>query len=174
MNLKTLIIVFIFAVIIFFILFIIGIANKLVFYNDRIKDKFSSMKDLIDKRVDIINSIILFLEVNCPHEDNIIKKLKDIVNSIKDVDDINELLSLVYKSRGIIDNAFNLESAYIVLSDNMEYSNLKSEIKDNDDRLVFSASTYNESVDNYNSYRNNKFVNFISIVLKFGDYNKYE
>lgn len=174
MNTKIVTMILFFGIILFAVLFILNFVNRLLFYKNKVQDKFSSIKVLIDERIEIIKKIVEFLKVNCPHEDNIIRQLENQITNFQNTEDINELLNEIYKSRPILKNATNLESTYLFLQNKDEYQEFKKSIQTNDGKIAFSASVYNEVVDNYNTFRKTKFISTLSKILKFPEFFHYE
>lgn len=174
MNTIEITIILIFGLIAFILLFILNFINRLIFYKNKIIDKFKSIKTLIEERVKIIDNIKEHLEKNCPHEDNIIKDLSNLTTSFKNTDNINELIDLINKSKKILDTSTTLEGTYNKLENDKEYQEFKNIIKDNDDKIEYSASVYNETLDEYNNYKNNKYISILNKLLKIPDYNYYK
>ena len=174
MNTIEITIILIFGLIVFIILFIISFINRLLFYKNKVIDKFKSIKDQIKERIKIIDTIKKKKKKNCPHEDNIIKDLSNLTTSFKNTDNINELIDLINKSKKILDSSTTLETTYNKLKNDKEYQEFKNTIKDNDDKIEYSASIYNETLDEYNNYKNNKYISILSKLLKFPDYNYYK
>lgn len=174
MDVPTITIIILFGVIIYMVLFCLNFVNRLMFYKNRVIDKFSSIKNLINERAEIMSQVCEYLKVNCPHEDNIIKKLDELTIGLKSDNNINDLLTLLKKSREVLKNATNLEGTYIFLNNKEEYQNFKQLIKDNDGKIEFASSVYNEEVDNYSDFKSNKYILILSKLFKFPDYDHYE
>lgn len=174
MNTTVITIIILFGLIIFIALFILSFATRLSFYKNKVIEKFSNVKEKINERVEIISNVCTYLKVNCPHEDNIIRELTNLIDSFKTTTNINELLSLIYKSRKVLEKATNLESTYIILQNKKEYLDFKQSIKDNDGKLEFASSVYNEEVEKYNKFKESKYISILSKVLKYPDYDLYK
>lgn len=174
MDITGITIIILFGLIIFGILFVFNFVNRLFFYKNKIIDKFSSVGVLIDERAKIIDKVCEYLKVNCPHEDNLIRQLNSLVVNFENTTDINELLLLIDKSKSVLESSTNLESTYINLQNKKEYLDFKNIIKDNDGRIEFAMSVYNDAVDNYNKFRENKYISILSKLLKFPNYNYYK
>lgn len=174
MSTTVITIIIIFGLIVFGLLFILNFVNRLEFYKKKVIQKFESVKSIINERIEIIDKVNMYLKVNCPHEDNLIKELNNLTTSFRNTDDINELLSLINKSRNILKSATTLESTYIILQNKKEYFDFRDMIKDNDAKIEFAASVYNEEVENYNKFRENKYISILSKMFKFPDYNYYK
>lgn len=174
MNTTSITIIILFGLFIFISLFILSFLTRLTFHKNKVIEKFSSVKDTINKRAEIINDICAYLKANCPHEDNIIRELINITKIFKTNKEINELINTIYKSRTILEKATNLESTYIILQNKKEYLEFKNIIKDNDGKLEFSASVYNEEVQNYQKFKENKYISILSKIFKYPDYDLYK
>ena len=173
-NYIDITIVLIFGLIVFLVLFIFSFVNRLEFYKHKVIDKFSGIKIMIEERVEIIDTLYKYIRDNCPHEDNLIRELENLTTSFRNTDKINELLVLISKSRDILHDATKLDNTYDYLKDSKEYLGFKNMIKDNDGKLLFASSVYNEKVSDYNNFKNNKYISILSKIFRFPSYNYYE
>ena len=174
MNIPTIIIIAIFTVIAILGLIVLTIVNKLTFYKKRILDKFNAVNDILNGRIEIITALIEILSKANYHEDNLLKELSLVSEEINKENAVNNLLLLISKSDNILKKALTLDKIYQELSSNKEYQNLVESFKNNQYKLMYAIEVYNEEVEVYNNYRQNKFIDLVRTIFKFKEYNYYE
>lgn len=174
MNLASIVIIVIFLILIVLGILIIGIYNKLTFYKNRVLNKFEAISKCLKDRTDIIQKIIDIINNNSLHEDSLILELNKLVTKINEENIVNNLLLLINESDDILKKALSLDKIYDVLKSNKEYMSLMDKFKDNQYKIMYAIEIYNEEVEVYNNYKQNKFINIISKIFKFVDYNYYK
>lgn len=174
MNLASIVIIIIFLILIVLGILIIGVYNKLTFYKNRVFDKFKAINSCLNDRVDIINKIIDIINDNSLHEDSLIIDLNKLVTRINEENIVNNLLVLIDESDDILKKALSLDKIYDILKSNNEYMGLVDKFKDNQYKIMYAIEIYNEEVEVYNNYKQNKVINIISKIFKFVDYNYYK
>ncbi len=167
-----LVIIILFSIIMILGIMVISIYNKLIFYRDRVLDKFKEVDKLLCNRVSYIDSIIEIINSNKLHEDGIIRDLNKLKSSIDKEIDINARMLLVKDD--IIDTALSLDNVYKKLENDKSFNEVKEEYDNNKGLIDYAIDIYNEEVLDYNNYKDKSINNKIFNWFKFYTYNFYK
>lgn len=167
---SYIIIILIFALILLLSLIVLYFINQILRYKMIIDNSFISIKKNIDELNSLTNDILEFLNNNLEHEKSYYKRLnkaKEKIITIKNnKDGINEL-KLIEKE---VLSFINLENTYKYLSKNKDYLKIKEELINNKDRLIYAFENYDKGVISYNKYKENKYINLLSKIIKVPEY----
>ena len=167
------IIILVFGIITLFSLLILYFVNRILQYKTRIDNSFLSIRKLLDEKNDILDRMIKFLNDNLEHEVSLIKKLektKELIPNIKnDSDGIKDIKKVEKELLGVS----KLENTYKKLGKNKDYLNIKEDILNNRDRLIYAFDGYDREVISYNNYKRNKMINFFSKLCRISQYDCY-
>ena len=168
------IIILIFGLITLFLLVIIYFINRILQYETRIDNSFIEVRKLLDEQVSILDKIIKFISDNLEHEVSLIKKVeitKEITLNIKNDSDGIKDIKRVEKE---ILEFTKLENTYKKILKNKDYLNIKEDIFNNKDRLIYAFDGYDREVISYNNYKRNKIINFFSKLCRIPQYDCYD
>lgn len=170
---SSIVIVIIFAILTLIGMIIIGLYSRLAFKREKILDKFNSINNFLKERINLILRIIAIIEMPPHHEETLIMELEKIIKEIETEASINNSLTIIGKSNKILKKALALEKVYPELKNNTNYSLIRDEFENNQSKIMYAIEIYNEEVEKYNNYRENKLINLVSKLLRFKDYEKY-
>lgn len=174
MNITVFVIIALFVILIVFGIIVISIYSKLTFYKKKVIDKFETINDCLKDIVEIIRGIISIIGGDNFHEDSLIMELNILISKIENEKSINTLLLLIDESYTLINRALNINTIYSELNNNSAFMDLRDKFNNNHYKLMYAVDIYNEEVEAYNNYKNNKFNGKIAKKFKFEDYNYYK
>lgn len=167
------IIILIFGLITLFSLIILYFVNKIFYYKMKIDNSFLSIRKLLDEQVNILDKMNDFLKDNLEHEVSLLKKVektKEIIPNIKNNSDGIKEIKRVEKE---ILEFTKLENTYKKLDKNKDYINIKEDILNNRDKLIYAFDGYDREVINYNNYRRKKLIKLLSKLCRIPQYDNY-
>lgn len=167
------VIVVVFGVIILILLVVVFFINRLSIYNNKVKSSLVTVSSHLEARMELISQMISFINNNLEHEKSYVTQLKYVDKYIKEFLGKTPDFKAFNKSEKEFLIFSNLEDSYSFLKKNKEYIELKEEVLANQERLVYALDSYDKGVLDYNNYRSNKFILFISRVFGFPKYDCY-
>ena len=170
---SYIVIVLIFGGLILISLIMIYFINQIIQYKTRIDNSFKVVKELIEERINIVNNMLDFLNINLEHEKSYQKKLiqnKELMLQIKNNKDG---IFLIKKTEKDIFNFINLENTYKNLSKNKDYLKIKENINSNKEKLIYAMESYDKGVVSYNNYKENKLIYYLSKLCRIPEYDCY-
>ncbi|QAA35171.1 LemA family protein [Clostridium manihotivorum] len=145
----------------------VGSYNKLVAKDQNVNSKLSQIDNQLQRRNDLIPNLVETVKGYTKHEEQVFKDLADarsrLANSASVQDRANADAQITTALRGlnvIVENYPNLKA-------NENYLRLQDELAGTENRIAVSRKDYNDSVQDFNSYKKTFFVNMF-----FG--NKYQ
>lgn len=153
---------------------IIGVYNRLSFYNNKVIDKFEAINNCLNERIDIACDIINFFNNDSFNEERLKLDLNNLSHEIKDENNVNNLLSLIDKSDKLLTKSLSMDNIYDSLKNSQEYKKIADKFKNNQYKIMYAIEIYNEEVEEYNNYKNKNIINVISKIFGFIDYNYYK
>ena len=167
------VIVVIFGIIILLLLVGVFFINRLSIYNNKVKSSLVTVSGHLEARMELIDQMINFINNNLEHEKSYVTKLKHVDKYIKEFLEENSNFKGFSKNEKEFLNFIRLDENYSFLKKNKEYLKLKEEVLANQERLVYALDSYDKGVVDYNNYRSNKFILFLSKLFGFPEYDCY-
>ena len=168
------IIVIIFGIIALLALSIIFFINRTYIYKNHIEKSFEPIKEYLNERIEITKKMNTFIKNNLEHEKSLNKKLEKVIDSLNSITSASNGIPILKKTEETTDTFIHLEEIYKKLKDNKEYSQIKKEYQDNIDRINYAKDKYNDSITNYNNYKEKKLLVIINKILKFPEFTYYK
>lgn len=167
------IIVLIFGLLIIIALIVVFFLNRLIGYQNKVKDLFATILEYLDARMKLIDEMIKFISSELNYEENFIKKLEQTKVSIQNLFQNSNSLKEFKKYEKEFLSFLTLEKVYPSLKKNKEYLALKQEIELNQERVVYAMDSYDKGVMDYNDYQKKKLIRFLARVFHFPKYDYY-
>ena len=136
-----------------FILYVVVTYNKLIKLNNETKEGFATMDVYLKKRWDLIPSIVEVVKGYAKHEENTLKEVIELRNSVKVYDDLSDDQKIKTNeqiTKGIT-KLMAVAEAYPELKANEHFLNLQQSLSSIEDEIAQSRKYYNAVVKNYNN-----------------------
>lgn len=167
------VIVIIFGILILLFLIVLFFLNRLILFQNRIKKTFSTTKVYLEEKTILIDKISYFIKNNLKHEDNLVKKMEQIKKELNNINICKEGIQSIKNAEKLYQELQGLNKVYPTLKKNQEYQILTKELLTNQERIIYSMDEYNKGVMNYNQYRKQPLIHFLSKVFRFPSYPDY-
>ena len=171
---SYIIIVIIFGLITMGLLCLLYFINNLSLLKNKVERSFIPIKSYIEERSTLLDKMSSFLSNNLEHEEELKKQLETTKTNLNNVNNaVNGIL--VLKNTEEVFTKFNhLDKIYKNLTRNKEYSELKKEYEENENRINYTIDNYNKEAKKYNNYKKKKIVLSLSKLLHFPEYSYYK
>ena len=149
-----------------FVLLMVGVQiyNRLVTFRNRVDNAFSQIEVQLKRRHDLIPNLVETVKGYMKHEketlEAVIQARNQAVGGLQrassDPSDPEALAMLAGAEKGLsgaLGRLFALAEAYPDLKANQNMAQLTEEITATENRISFARQAYNDSVTNYNTYR---------------------
>lgn len=169
------IIVLIFGIISFILLILVYFVNRIIFYKTRINNSFLTIRELLDDRVDLVDEMLEFVKDNLEYEKSYYKRLLQAKEVLVTIKNNKEGISDYKRTVEVIASFSKLDNTYKKLAKNKDYLKIVENISRNNDKLIYAMDSYDKGVIDYNNYRVNKLIFFLSKICgipEYGCYNK--
>ncbi|PIP80809.1 MAG: hypothetical protein COW84_03210 [Gammaproteobacteria bacterium CG22_combo_CG10-13_8_21_14_all_40_8] len=172
-------------IVLFAIIYFVGIYNKLVSLRNRFKNAFSQIDVQLTRRYDLIPNLIETAKAYMKHEretlENVIKARNQAVNATKKAsdnpDDSKAILAMA-GAEGLLNGAMTkfmaLAENYPDLKANQTMQQMMEELTSTENKVAFSRQAFNDSVMTYNTYREQFPNSFIANSYQFHEAQLFE
>lgn len=167
------IIILIFGIICLLLLIMLYFINRIIQHKNKIDTSFIAIKKLLEEKTELIDKMIYFVEQNLEHEKNYQRKLKQLKDLNLTIKNNKEGINSLKKIEKELLSFNKLENTYKKLTKNKEYLQIKEEISNNQEQLKYALDSYDKGVINYNNYKENLLINFLSKLCKLPEYECY-
>src|SRR5688572_12029294 len=177
------------AVILFLFMYGVGVYNSLVRLRNRLENAFSQIEVQLKRRYDLIPNLVETVKGYMKHEretlEAVITARNQAVGAMKgaaahpgDPTAMHELAGAEAALSGTLGRLFALSEAYPDLKANQNMAQLTEELTATENKVAFARQAYNDSVMQYNTYRQSFppvfFANFLghsedAELLEFAD-----
>jgi LemA protein len=141
-----------------------GIFNKLVTYRNRYKNAFAQIEVQLKRRYDLIPNLVEVAKGYMTHERGTLEAVIQARNQAAgglqkaaqdpgDADAIKGLASAEGVLTGTLGRLFALAESYPDLKANQNMMQLSEELRSTENRVAFARQAFNDSVTQYNTYR---------------------
>ena len=159
------VIVLIFGVITLVLFILLFFVNRMFLLRNRIEDSFIPIKDYLQERVNILDSMIAFLVKYLKYEEEF--KIEGVEGALDGV-------VLLKDTEGVLVKFVGLGDIYSKIRKNKEYLSLIEQYQENRDRINYAIDSYNKGVRDYNNYRKLKIISFLDKIFHFPVYIYYK
>lgn len=167
-------IVIIFGILLILFLLPLFFINRLLLQANKIEIRFDPIKTYIEEKKELLDNIALFIKNNIKNEEELIKKIEETTNELKNIKDAKDGIPALKKSEELEINLNKLEEINSKLTENKEYQSLKTKLKENQNRINYAKDSYNEEVTNYNNYKKKKILSILNKLFSFQEYTYYK
>lgn len=164
------IIVIIFGILTLGVLILLFFINRLNILKSKIISNYKNIYNYLTIRADIIREAIDYIKNNLEHEQHLIKKLENAIETIKNSKNLENNLKEVKKTKDILKKFLELEKTYSFLKKEKRFLELKERALVNEDRIEYSTESYDKGVKNYNDYKEKGLLKIISKLFNFKKY----
>jgi LemA protein len=152
------------AVGLFLVMFGVGIYNRLVTLRNRLENAFSQIEVQLKRRYDLIPNLVETVKGYMGHEKETLEAvinarnraaggLEQAAKNPGDPAAMQELVAAEQMLGGTLGRLFALSEAYPDLKANQNMAQLTEELTSTENRVAFARQSYNDSVTDYNTYR---------------------
>lgn len=163
--------IILFVLLIVVIAWSVGIYNKLVSLRNRFKNAFAQIDVQLKRRYDLIPNLVEVAKSYMKHERETLEAVIQARNQAQqaeqkasanpdDPDAIQNLMGAEQALTGTLGKLFALSENYPDLKANQNMMQLSEELTTTENKIAFARQAFNDSVMNYNTYRE-KFPNMI-------------
>lgn len=169
MDIASIVIIIIVAVILILAFYVVGVYNQLVNARNKVEDQFSQIDVVLKRRMDLIPNLVETVKGYAKHEEKTLKEVVEARNKMASATSINEELEASDAITSALNKLFALSEAYPDLKANTNFESLQKELKETEDKISYARSFYNDAVLNYNNLRQKFPSNIVASVFKFKD-----
>ena len=164
MNGTLIVLAIVAGIVVFSVLFGIGIYNQLVVLRNRFKNAFSQIDVQLKRRYDLIPNLIETAKGYLAHERGTLEAVVNARNAAMsaaktaqanpgDAAAISALNAAETTLGGTLGRLFALAEAYPDLKANQNMLALQAELTETENKIAAARASFNEAVTSYNSYR---------------------
>jgi LemA protein len=157
--------------VVLFVLFLVGIYNRLVTLRNRFKNAFSQIDVQLKRRYDLIPNLVETAKAYMKHERETLEAVIQARNQAVtaegraaanpgDANAMKGLMGAEAALTGAVGRLFALMESYPDLKANQNMAQLSEELASTENRVAFARQAYNDAVTEYNTARE-KFPNVI-------------
>lgn len=132
-------------------LFIVSIYNNLVKLRQRVRNAFSQIDVLLQRRFDLIPNLVSTVNGYMNHEEGTLTKIAELRTSWANSKTVAEKAELDNQLSGALKTIMAVSENYPDLKANTNFIELQEELKNTEDKLAFSRQFYNDTVTMYNT-----------------------
>ena len=160
------------------VVLIVGFYNKLVQLRNRFKNSFAQIDVQLKRRYDLIPNLVETAKAYMKHESETLEAViaarnqavsaeKAAAANPEDANAIRGLIGAEGALTGAMGRLFAVMESYPDLKANQNMMQLSEELTSTENKIAFSRQAYNDSVMNYNTYRESFPSNIIAGMFNF-------
>lgn len=138
------------AIIIVFVIAIIGMYNSLVSSRIKVDNAWSQIDVQLQRRFDLIPNFIETVKGYATHESQTFEKIANLRTSWANANSVSEKASLDNQLSGALKTIMAVSENYPDLKANQNFSELSEELRNTENKISFSRQFYNDSATMYN------------------------
>ena len=146
------------------VVWLVGIYNRLVALRNRFKNAFAQIDVQLKRRYDLIPNLVETVKGYMKHERETLEAVIAARNQARSVEQraagnpgdptaMRELMAAEQTLTGTLGRMFALSEAYPDLKANTNMQQLQEELSSTENRVAFARQAFNDSVMQYNTYR---------------------
>lgn len=152
MRRKGLIIAIIVFIIVLIIGNIVGIYNRIINMNEKIKSSWAQVESQLQRRNDLIPNLVGTVKGYAKHEKEIFTHIADARAKLSGAKTISDKIQASNELGGFLSRLLMVVENYPDLKANQTFIRLQDELSGTENRIAVERMRYNESVKEYNQY----------------------
>jgi len=148
MPISTLVIIF---VVLFLVIYVWGVYNKLATAKVRIKEALSGIDVQLKRRVDLIPNLIETVKGYAKHEKTILEEVTKARSSLVKAETLHDKAASNNMLTDALKSLFAVSENYPDLKASKNFSELQAELSDTENKIAYSRQFYNSNVRDYNT-----------------------
>jgi LemA protein len=137
------------AIILFLILFVIGVYNKLIKLRNMVKDQWSQIDVLLKRRADLIPNLVETVKGYAAHESGTLEAVISARNKAVSATNPHDEMKANGELTQALGRLFALAESYPELKANTNFISLQDSLKETEDKISFARQFYNDAVLSY-------------------------
>ncbi len=138
-------------IVILLILFIISIYNGLVMARQKVKNAWSQIDVMLQRRFDLIPNFVETVKGYMKHEEGTFTKISELRTSWANAKTVGEKAELDNQLSGTLKTIMSVSENYPELKANTNFLKLQEELQNTENKLSFSRQFYNDTATMYNT-----------------------
>jgi len=167
MDIVAIIIIIAISALMVLTFYIIGLYNTLIDSKNRVEDQFVQIDMLLKKRTEIIPNILEIVKKYVKHENRLLDEIENIKNRLEKTNSINSQIKLYGDLNKKLTKLYSLKDTYQELNKDKTFNILVNNLEENEDRINYARTFYNDTVLNYNNIREKFPSNMLAKIFKF-------
>jgi len=137
-------------VVVLLLLYIMNTYNGLVKLKNLVENAWSQIDVQLKRRIDLIPNIVETVKGYTKHEAETLEKVIAARNMATNASGVEASIDANNQLTGALKTLFAVTEAYPELKANTNFLQLQGELKDTEDKIMFSRQFYNDTVTKYN------------------------
>jgi len=162
------------AVVVIIALWIVGVYNGLIRKRTYVKEAESRIDVNLKQKVNVLNNLVDTVKMQTAYEGETLVKIIDARNQMKSSNVAEALKANDNVTNNLLPGIFALSESYPQLRANDGFTKIMAEIKDVEQKVAFSRTSYNTAVFNLNTAINVFPSNIIARMFGFRSSEMYE
>ncbi len=139
------------AIVVFLVLWFIGVNNSLVVLRNKVRNQFSQIDIQLKKRYDLIPNLVETVKGYAKHESETFEKVIAARNSYAAASTDSEKIEAAGELTKCVSRLLAVAEDYPELKANENFLNLQAQLKEIEDKISYARQFYNDSVMVYNN-----------------------
>ena len=131
--------------------YIITTYNGLVVLRQRVKNGFSQIDVMLQKRFDLIPNLVECVKGYSKHEAEVLENVTKLRSAWSGTDSIDEKAKIDSEVSKAIHSIYAVSENYPELKANENFINLQNQLKEIEEKIAYSRQFYNDTVTKYNT-----------------------
>mgnify|MGYP003571265363 CR=1 FL=1 len=133
-------------VLILLVIYVISVYNNLVSLRNKVDDQASQIDVQLKRRFDLIPNLVETVKGYAKHEKGTLEDVIKARNTYATANSLGDQLKADGELTNAINKLFALSESYPELKANENFKDLQSNLKETEDKIVYSRQFYNDSV----------------------------
>lgn len=168
MDIASIVIIILIAVILIITFYIIGIYNELVNAKNKIEYQFIQIDKELEELTKIILNIIEVLTKKAKYEEKILNNLSQI--ELDKTSSINEKIEVYSKISRTLKKVYKLKETYPKLNNDKEFIEVEEKSQKQITKINYASEFYDKSVEEYNNLKSKNPHKFVAQMFKLEEY----
>ncbi len=147
--------------VVFLVIYAIGVYNSLVQMRNRVKDQWSQIEVQLKRRFDLIPNLVETIKGYTKHENETLKEVVEARNKFVSANSPEGKMKANGDLSNVMSKLFALSEAYPELKANKSFEDMQATLKETEDKIAMTRQFYNDTV----LTLNNKIEMFPSSVI---------